>query len=216
MEGFSADDYDYDLPAHQIALHPSVPRDAAQLLCLEGNVMQHRRFSELPDLLPRGATLFLNQSAVLPVRLKVHRSRGAKAEVLLLESTTSAHLSDLLDKKPPLQCRALLRPARRIPIGSELSARNLESELHIQRQGPEEVELRWQPEHLSFEEMLLQFGEPPIPPYLKRDLNSKDLENYQCIYSRQKGSIAAPTAGLHFHSIAYRKARAAQLPDCFS
>ena len=201
MSLFSSDTYDYELPVERIAQYPCVPRDHARLLCFEGGKIAHHRFYELDKLLPQNATLFLNQSAVLPVRLKVRRGKSSSpAEVFLLEGSSSAHLSELLDARAPVRCHALLRPAGRIAIGSELTASTPSHSLWVKRKGQTEVELRWHPEQLSFEEMLLAFGEPPIPPYLKRDLRSSDVDDYQCVYGRERGSVAAPTAGLHFTS----------------
>lgn len=199
---FLSAEYNYDLPADSIATAPCRPRDAAQLLCLKEGHLSHHRFRDLPNLLPTQATLFLNQSAVLPLRIRLKKDTGANIEVLLLETTAQeTHLSEVLSRPSPLRCRALLRPAARLPIGAYIYGKSpKDKEIKIQRLSHDEVALHWQPQATLFKDILIAFGETPLPPYMKRRAQPRDLYDYQCVYSKAAGSVAAPTAGLHFTS----------------
>ena len=199
MLSFLSEAYNYELPPGRIASYPCRPRDSARLLCLKGNRIEHRYFYELPKVLPRGASLFLNKSAVLPVRLRAKKcGGGGRAEVFLTEGAKGEHLSEQLEKGPPLCFRALLRPAHRIPIGSHLKVLREGEELSIHRSSAQEVELSWRPQDICLSEALERFGETPLPPYLNRLSRLADQKLYQCVYGEDAGSVAAPTAGLHF------------------
>ena len=197
MSSFLTNEYGYSLPTARIANVPCRPRDASRLLCLCEEKISHKSFRSLPNLLPSGSVLFLNESSVLPVRLKMKKSTGTEVEVFLLESK-EAHFCDLLEAHSPLYCKALLRPSSRISLGSYLETKSNSHQLQIIRKTKEEVELRWQPEVLSFLEILSHFGQVPLPPYIRRPPRRSDTQHYQCVYSSTAGSVAAPTAGLHF------------------
>ena len=179
------DDFDYELPADAIAQAPAEPRDSARLLVLEratGHV-EHARFQEIGRWLSPGDLLVVNDSRVLPARLAGERRGGGAVEVLVLRP-----LSD-----DPAHWEALVRPSRRLAVGSFVTLRT-----------GDRVEVG---ERLAAGTRIVHFardahavmadaGEMPLPPYI-RDRSSPP-ERYQTVYARPPGSAAAPTAGLHF------------------
>lgn len=179
-------DFWFDLPEELIAQTPLEQRDQSRLLCLdkETGVLEHRRFYELPELLRPGDCLVLNDSRVLPARLIGTRSTGGGVELVLLR--------DLGDGR--WEC--LSRPGKKTRPGTELSFGDgqLNAVVEEVAEGGNRI-VRFRYEGV-FLEVLSQLGKMPLPPYIKAEL--KDPERYQTVYSRQPGSAAAPTAGLHF------------------
>lgn len=181
-------DFYYDLPPELIAQTPLERRDGSRLMCLdkETGAIEHHHFYELPNFLKAGDCLVLNDSRVLPARLLGHREpSGGAVEVLLLV--------DRGDKK--WEC--LVRPGRKLHPGQRVSfgdGQMLTAEILEELPGGNRVvEFHYDG---IFLEILEQLGKMPLPPYIKEELN--DPERYQTVYSREVGSAAAPTAGLHF------------------
>ena len=206
------DDFDYHLPPELIAQVPVEPRDSSRLLTLNratGQV-EHRQFSDTLDFLPSGAVLVLNRSRVIPARLYGRRKdTGGKVELLLLRREGSSESSDegsgAESGAESGVWQALGKPGRRLRPGVVLS---LETPRHLavpQGVAPAEAveaEVLSVSEdcirrvRLSAESGIDRLGEVPLPPYIHQRL--EDPERYQTVYSRQPGSVAAPTAGLHF------------------
>jgi S-adenosylmethionine:tRNA ribosyltransferase-isomerase len=163
---------DYDLPPELIAQRPLARRDDSRLLVYErtSGEVRHRRFRDLPDELPAGALVVVNDTRVVPARLRLRRPSGGEAEVLLLE-----RVDDGL-------WEALARPTRRLRAGTRLGPVQLEEHLGA---GRWLVRLEGEPA-----------GEAPLPPYITEPL--RDAERYQTVYADEAASAAAPTAGLHF------------------
>ncbi len=179
-------DFYFDLPEELIAQTPLERRDASRLLVLdkETGALEHRHFYDLPDFLQEGDCLVLNDSRVLPARLLGCRSSGGGVELVLLR--------DLGDGK--WEC--LSRPGRKTKPGTELSFGEGEltaTVLEVAEGGNRIVQFRYDG---IFLEVLERLGKMPLPPYIKAEL--QDAERYQTVYSRELGSAAAPTAGLHF------------------
>ncbi|MBC8172034.1 MAG: tRNA preQ1(34) S-adenosylmethionine ribosyltransferase-isomerase QueA, partial [Anaerolineae bacterium] len=179
-------DFDYDLPEHAIAQTPVEPRDSSKLMVLnrQTQTIDHRIFRDITAYLRPGDVLVMNTTRVLPARLPALKLTGGAAEVLLLRQLTP---------EPP-RWRALVG-GRRINVGSTLTFPNsdLTATITAELEGSErEIEFN-QP--LS-SDLLRQIGEMPLPPYIHERLT--DDERYQTVYSREEGSAAAPTAGLHF------------------
>lgn len=188
-------DFSYFLPHKLIAQHPCEKRDNSRLLFLNKKKETYADsfFFQLPDLLQNGDVLVINDSKVIPARLFGKKQTGAMMEILLLTKTKSDQESQTWE--------ALIRPAKRL---RENDVINLEDN------GKANVlarisDKKWLLEFFSpdgFDNYLEKFGRAPLPPYIKREKNVspdiKDLERYQTIYAQTPGSIAAPTAGLHF------------------
>ncbi|WP_338823455.1 S-adenosylmethionine:tRNA ribosyltransferase-isomerase [Moorella humiferrea] len=182
------EDFDYYLPAELIAQTPVEPRDASRLLVLhrEKDMLEHRHFYDLPDYLCDGDVLVLNETRVLPARLWGRRAgTGARIEVLLLTRRTG----DIWE--------TLVRPARRVPVGTEIIFGRGELKGRVISVGKEgERLLEFAYEEGPFEALLERLGEMPLPPYIKE--KPENPGRYQTVYARVDGSAAAPTAGLHF------------------
>ncbi len=186
------EEFDYDLPDHAIAQHPASPRDSARLLVDRGPGVDpdHRRVADLAELLEPGDLVVVNDTRVLPARLHLAKATGGAVEVLLLEPTGR-----------PRQWRALVRPGRRVRTGAELFV-------------PSDVESGREPAAapvvvvddvlddgrrvvtVTDDGLLDRLGEIPLPPYITAPL--EDPDRYQTVFAREPGSVAAPTAGLHF------------------
>ena len=179
-------DFYFDLPEELIAQTPLERRDASRLLCLDrwSGAREHRIFSELPELLHPGDCLVMNDSRVLPARLMGMRETGGVVEVLLLRDLGGGRWD------------CLTRPGRKTRPGTRLIFGNgeLEAEvLEVAEGGNRIVEFKYEG---IFLEVLERLGKMPLPPYIKVEL--EDGERYQTVYSKEPGSAAAPTAGLHF------------------
>ncbi len=195
-------DFSFYLPPELIAQTPIPKRDHSRLLCLdrETGAISHRKFYELPSLLREGDCLVVNDSRVLPARLLGHRTTGGAAELVLLR--------DLGDN-----CwECLCRPGKRLREGAEISFGNGELHARIEAVMPDgNRRVRFIYEGI-FLEVLDRLGKMPLPPYIKEELN--DRERYQTVYSRELGSAAAPTAGLHFTTALMDEIRAKGITIC--
>ena len=179
-------DFWFDLPEELIAQTPLQQRDSSRLLCLDRRTgeVDHKHFYNIIDVLQPGDCLVMNDSRVLPARLLGHRPTGGAVEVLLLR--------DLGDK-----CwECLCKPGRKMQVGNEVifgSGELTATVKAVQEDGNRVVEFHYEG---IFLEVLERLGKMPLPPYIKAEL--ADQERYQTVYSREVGSAAAPTAGLHF------------------
>ena len=188
-------DFYYDLPEELIAQTPLQKRDTSRLLVLDRHTgeLAHKHFYDILDYLNPGDCLVMNDSRVLPARLLGHRPTGGAVEVLLLR--------DLGDKK--WEC--LVKPGRKMQVGNEVIFGNGEltaTVVEVQETGNRVVEFHYEG---IFLEVLERLGKMPLPPYIKEEL--QDQERYQTVYSREVGSAAAPTAGLHWTTELLDKAR---------
>ncbi len=180
-------DFDYDLPADQIAQTPIEPRDAARLLVDRGAAApEHRHVRDLPELLGDGDLLVVNETLVIPARLRLHRATGGAAEVLLLEPVDGEQQS----------WEALVRPARKLRVGEQLFGADGVAVVEVGRRRSSgdtfTVALLGGSDPLQ---TLARYGEMPLPPYITTALEHP--ERYQTVYASPPGSAAAPTAGLH-------------------
>ena len=201
-------DFAYELPAELIAERPLERRDDARLLVFDGNrhTISHCVFNELPTLLPPNSLLIANTSRVVAARLHAHKSTGGLVEILLTEP-----IEPSTDPQIALSVRGFgvwhcLIGGRNVHPGAVLQTVTadegrsvLAATLTVREKHDTEgvVELRWDPE-VSLTELLRQIGHIPLPPYIKRDDDDDDKYRYQTVFAKDEGSVAAPTAGLHF------------------
>ena len=196
-------DFWYDLPEELIAQTPLEQRDTSRLLVLDrvtGQV-KHQHFYDIIDYLQPGDCLVMNDSRVLPARLLGHRPTGGAVEVLLLK--------DLGQKKWECLCK----PGRKMQVGHQVIFGNGELSAvvtEVREDGNRVVEFQYEG---IFLEVLERLGKMPLPPYIRAELN--DQERYQTVYSREVGSAAAPTAGLHFTKELLEKIRAKGVTTAF-
>ncbi len=196
-------DFWYNLPEELIAQTPLEQRDASRLLVLnrETGAVSHRHFYDILDYLQPGDCLVMNDSRVLPARLLGHRPTGGAVEVLLLR--------DLGNK----QWECLCKPGRKMQPGNEVIFGNGEltaTVKEVREEGNRVVEFHYTG---IFLEVLERLGKMPLPPYIKAEL--QDQERYQTVYSREVGSAAAPTAGLHFTKELLEQARVRGIKTAF-
>ena len=184
--------FDYKLPPELIAQEPLPRRDASRLLVLERGTGRrwHRDFAALPELLSPGDLLVLNRSRVIPARLLGRRKGGGTAEVLLVRRLGEG------------RWEALVRPARRLPPDAVVEVApgvrvRMEMEDSAAR-GPLRVVRLLLDEGIDEGTAIERHGHVPLPPYIRRADHAGDRERYQTVYAREAGSVAAPTAGLHF------------------
>lgn len=210
------EDYNYNLPDEKIAKYPLECRDGSKLLKYQNAAVEEYKFTDLPSLLPEGALMVFNDTKVVPARLHFQRSTGAHIEIFCLEpvrpneyvtmfaETSSCRWkcivgnvkrwkNDTLDLYNPLNDGAIARMA----LKADLMERDGETSI---------VEFSWS-SGIPFSKVLELGGSVPIPPYLNRDTEDVDLERYQTLYARYRGSVAAPTAGLHFTENVLEKIR---------
>ena len=188
--GASTADFEYELPPGRIARHPAVRRSDSRLLVLSrsGGWVRHRRFRDLPGLMDEGDLLVVNDTRVFPARLRGRKPTGAAGEVLMLRPAPGG--GDRVWEALVRPGRKL-RPGRLLIVAPELSVRILEA----CDDGRRIVRLEGD---LEARDALERYGEVPLPPYLEREEESDDRVRYQTVYARHEGSVAAPTAGLHF------------------
>lgn len=182
------EEFDYFLPAEKIAQEPAAERDAARLMVVDRSrgELRHCIFRDLPELLRPGDLLVLNDTRVIPARLRGVRPTGGKIQALLVGRGTRNRWKCWVDSSRPV------RPGERLRFGEGVEAEVLEKDTE---QGG-----WWLEFDRDLEPVLDRVGEPPLPPYIRRPEGARpeDRERYQTVFAREPGSIAAPTAALHF------------------
>lgn len=203
------EDFDYSLPDERIARHPLAQRDACKLLLSRPDgAVAHRRFSDLPSLLPPGSMLVCNDTRVINARITFHKSTGSRIEVFLLEPAEPADYVLTFQARGRCVWKCLVGNLKRWKEGGlalEISPEGCAAPvtLHAKRLHPADgnaqaVEFTWDNPAVTFASVVEAAGFIPIPPYLKRASQQSDATDYQTVYADVKGSVAAPTAGLHF------------------
>lgn len=197
------EDFTYQLPQDRIAKYPLEQRDKAKLLSyIDGKIESHI-FSELHEILPEDAVLVMNTTKVIRARLTFFRATGARIEVFCLEPYSPALYELSLAAKHEVIWHCLVGQSRKwkekyleqiLGDGTKLRVSRVEEEASSHASL---IRLEWTNE-MTFGELLEHLGELPIPPYLNRSTEESDLTDYQTVYAKEEGSVAAPTAGLHF------------------
>lgn len=199
-------DYTYLLPEEKIAAFPLALRDASKLLVYNDGIIQEDIYQNIAEFLPANSLLIFNNTKVIPARILFQKPTGGIIEIFCLEPYEANNdYSSIMSKKEKVRWKCMIGGAGKWKEGplakqfnnghtiAELRARLIEklSDAYV-------VELEWQPASMSFVEVIFCMGEIPLPPYIKRKSESSDTERYQTIYAAHDGSVAAPTAGLHF------------------
>lgn len=198
-------DYNYDLPDERIAKYPKSVRDESKLLLYRGGQISEDVFYNLPNYLPKGELLVFNNTKVIQARLHFHKSTGALIEVFCLEPHTphDYQVNFATTRRVAWTCLiGNLKKWKEGKLERTINVGGKEVLLTAERVGVSgtgyEVVFDWGDDTVAFSEVLEAIGELPIPPYLNRETEASDLKTYQTVYSKVKGSVAAPTAGLHF------------------
>jgi len=202
------DEFDFMLPEDRIALFPASPRDAARLLHVRGEAFDDRTVRDLPSLLRPGDLLVLNDTRVIPAQLKGRRAARSMNGAVALDVTLVKRLPS--DPRQGARWKAFVRPAKRLRVGDRIE---FGEDLHAiveSRDGPEAL-LRFTVNGEAFDKALAAHGAPPLPPYIaqRRGATADDAESYQTVYAVKDGSVAAPTAGLHFTPALFERLEAA-------
>jgi len=200
------DAFDFDLPEHLIAQHPVADRDQSKLLVVwrKTGRREHHVFRELPDILNEEHFLVVNNTRVFPARLTAARP-GKKEEIEVL----------LIRQKSPGEWASLVKPARKTPVGQELILGDLTARVVAVTESGSRI-LRFDPRP----DLMLDIdktGQPPLPPYIRRPKEhdfTEDKARYQTVYARNTGSVAAPTAGLHFTRDIFHRLKDRNIPVC--
>ena len=203
-------DYAYELPDERIAKYPLAERDASKLLIYDRGTISHRHFRDLPELLPEGSLMVMNNTRVIQARLHFRKETGALIEifclepavphdyVLMFQQTTTCIWHCLVGNSKKWKEGVL---TREITVGGKTltlkAERNTDPQL-TSKPGESVITFSWNDAEVAWAQVLDACGELPIPPYLNRKTEASDLKTYQTVYSKVKGSVAAPTAGLHF------------------
>ncbi|WP_019539821.1 S-adenosylmethionine:tRNA ribosyltransferase-isomerase [Proteiniphilum acetatigenes] len=198
--------YNYHLPDDRIAKYPLQQRDASKLLLYSGLQISTFRFSELPELLPEGSLLLFNNTRVIHARLLFQKETGAQIEVFCLSPHYPTDYVVNFQQRRQCSWNCMIGNAKRWkgePLQMQIPVNKGIVGLKVEKAGVTDsndtvVQFSWDNEEFTFSELLEIAGKLPIPPYLNRPSEAKDDETYQTVYSRFEGSVAAPTAGLHF------------------
>lgn len=197
-------DYCYDLPDERIAKFPLAERSASKLLVYRGGAISERRFADLGDVLPEGELLVFNNTKVIRARIIMHKPSGARIEVFCLEPEAPADYERAFAERGECLWSCIVGNRKKwkegfveIRFDYEGAPCALRAWIEQDRGRECTVRFRWSAP-LAFGQLLEHLGKIPIPPYLNRDTEEIDYTRYQTVYSKFEGSVAAPTAGLHF------------------
>ena len=197
-------DYSYTLPDSRIAKYPIEHRDQSKLLVYRDGTISDDRFYNLPDYLPEKALMIFNNTKVIQARIHFHKETGALIEVFLLEPAMPTDYELMFQTRGRCSWYCLVGNLKKWKEGKltrQITVGGRQCQLSVTRQQvhgtSHQIDFEWDLD-VSFADILDAVGELPIPPYLNRATEESDLTTYQTVYSKIKGSVAAPTAGLHF------------------
>lgn len=195
--------YDYPLPDERIARYPLEDRAACRLLVYRSGEIISSQFRQITDFIPEHSLLIRNNTRVIRARIHVQKPSGAQIEIMCLEPASPAQYERALSATSGCSWHCLVGNARRWKEGSLETSVTLPGEtdpilFRIERGEGDVVHFSWNSDYCTFGELLSVVGILPIPPYLRRETEESDNINYQTVYAQCDGSVAAPTAGLHF------------------
>ncbi len=197
-------DYSYELPEERIAKFPVAERDHSKLLVYRQGEVEEDVFYHLTEYLPKGMLMVFNNTKVIQARLHFRKQTGALIEIFLLEPAEPSDYEQMFQMKEKCSWLCLVGNLKKWKDGTMTREIDVQGEtitIHATRRGEhgtsQWIDFRWDG-NVSFADIIDVMGELPIPPYLNRKTEESDLTTYQTVYSKIKGSVAAPTAGLHF------------------
>lgn len=205
IEKLSIKGFDYDLPDQRIAKYPLEQRDRSKLLLWKKGSIEDRRFNDLPGLLPPHSKLIFNNTRVIRARLHFRKTTGALIELFVLDPHDPADYAQSFQQTSTCTWKCMvgnLKKWKEGPLFLSIQIKSREVLLKAEKTGQtgnsQLIRFSWNHEEFTFSEVLDAAGKLPIPPYLHRDTEDIDLTRYQTVFSKIEGSVAAPTAGLHF------------------
>lgn len=206
IKNITIEEYNYPLPDERIAQHPIAQRDKCKLLVryADGR-LQDRCFDELPTLLPGDTMLIYNNTRVINARVRMHKDTGAAIEIFCLDPTRPCDYEQAFASTGECEWSCFVGNSKRWKSGllsMDVHLQDRDFTLTAERTAKDDhgsrVLFRWDDPRVTFSQIIEAIGEIPIPPYLNRATERTDLQDYQTVFSRIEGSVAAPTAGLHF------------------
>jgi S-adenosylmethionine:tRNA ribosyltransferase-isomerase len=205
-KNISIKDFTYELPGEKIALRPLAQRDAAKLLVCKDGIISEDIYKNIDRHLPANSLLIFNNTKVIKARIRFQKQTGGIIEIFCLEPYEAiSEYSMIMNKRESVKWKCMIGGAgkwkdgeleKQVAVGKRQLA--IRAKLVEKLSDAYVVEFSWEPADLSFAEMIEQAGDIPLPPYIKRNAEAGDTERYQTIYAKDVGSVAAPTAGLHF------------------
>ena len=206
IRNITISEYNYPLPPERIAWYPAKNRDGSKLLISTDKNIDEAPFSDIGEYLPDNTMLIFNETRVVQARMVFHKDSGARIEIFCLEPLRPvAEVQSAFSCHAPVAWKCLVGNSRRwksgtlkttIPVnGKEITVTATRTAQH---EGHSEVEFSWDDKEILFADVMEQIGATPLPPYIHREAEEDDKSRYQTVYARNNGSVAAPTAGLHF------------------
>jgi len=212
MKDINILDFDYDLPDDRIAQYPVSERDESQLLVYKGQSISQDIFKNIDGYLPSGSLLVFNNTRVIRARMLFQKETGALIEILCLEPLSPFDYSLSFSSTEPVEWKCIVGNLKKWKEGRLMMRFDRNgSLLHLRAERLEttgetsRIRFTWDSSTICFGEVLEATGHIPLPPYINRDDNTEDSQRYQTVYSKINGSVAAPTAGLHFTQGVLRK-----------
>lgn len=201
MSQIQKSDFFFELSEQQIAKYPLTNRDQSKLLCYREGQLSHHIFTDIESIIPSDALLVMNNAKVIPARLYFKRRTGAQIEVLLLEPILPSSYEEMFTTTSNCQWKCMIRNSKKWKEGEDIELLNKEGIVQAKLVNRQDriVKFSWE-SGVSFSLLLNQIGELPLPPYLNRKTEYSDQNTYQTVFAKHEGSVAAPTAGLHFTS----------------
>jgi S-adenosylmethionine:tRNA ribosyltransferase-isomerase len=205
MRDIDLNDYDYDLPSDRIAQYPVNERDSSQLLISRNDKISKDIFRNIVDYLPSDSLLVFNNTHVIRARILFRKNTGAVIEILCLEPLIPHEYVLSFDSKEPVEWKCIVGNLKKWKAGIIMTSFSYDGQRYnlsaekLQAYGEAwRIRFKWNSPEISFGEVIEATGHIPLPPYIDREDEADDINRYQTIYSSVKGSVAAPTAGLHF------------------
>lgn len=198
-------DYTYNLPDERIAIRPLENRDASKLLVYKNGIIEEKKFADIAQEIPENTQMVFNNTKVIQARLIFHKETGARIEIFCLEPLSPSDYALVFQTTDKCSWKCIVGNLRKWKTGSlrmpfiyQGKQEFLVATRVKNMDGAQEIEFSWENTNLCFSDILELTGKIPIPPYLNRETEANDLNRYQTVYSKLEGSVAAPTAGLHF------------------
>lgn len=205
IKDIKIEDFTYNLPDERIAKYPLERRDSSKLLVYKGGDIYEQNFADISSLVPHNSTLVFNNTKVIHARLIFHKSTGARIEIFCLNPLIPSDYAVSFQSKESCEWECIVGNLRKWKGDDLLMDFTYEGDLYTLKashkggsENAQRIMFSWDCESLSFGEVLELTGKIPVPPYLNRDSELSDSIRYQTVYSKHEGSVAAPTAGLHF------------------
>ena len=220
-KNLSIADFTYDLPEDRIAKYPLAERDASKLLIYQDGDITEDQYRQLPSHLPANSLLVFNNTKVVEARLLFQKASGGVIEIFCLEPHEQyADITTAMQQKGKVWWHCLVGGASKWKSG-QLLEKNISDNIRLEakcldkKTGSFLIEISWSDQSMSFAELLHLAGAIPLPPYIKRAADETDKNRYQTIYAIQDGSVAAPTAGLHFTPAVLKELEQKNIPTAF-